>query len=57
LETSPLPGTDYILSPLLDVGTFASLTMQADGGFENYQPLPELPPYGRFILQLQAKTQ
>jgi glycosidase len=57
LETSPLPGADYILSPLLDVGTFISGTTQADGGFENYQPLSELPPYGRFILQLQVKTQ
>jgi len=57
LETSPLPGTDYILSPLLDVGTFVSVTTQADGGFDNYQPLPELPAYARFILQLQAKAQ
>jgi len=55
LETSPLAG-DYILAPLLDIGSFISPTVQADGGFENYQPLPELPPYGRFIVQLQAKT-
>lgn len=55
LERSPLSG-DYILAPLLDVGPFISPTVQADGGFENYQSLPELPPYGRFILQLQAKT-
>ena len=53
LETSPLAG-NYVLAPLLDTGTFASPTITSEGGFENYQPLPELPPYGRFILQLQT---
>jgi glycosidase len=52
LETSPLAG-NYTLAPLLDIGTFTSPTVTAEGGFENYQPLLELPPYGRFILQLQ----
>jgi glycosidase len=52
LEGSPLSG-EYILAPLLDVGTFIAPPMSAPGGFRNYQPLPELPPYGRFILQFQ----
>jgi glycosidase len=52
LEGSPLSG-EYILAPLLDVGVFSAPTVTAPGGFRNYQPLPELPPYGRFILQFQ----
>ena len=55
LETSLLSG-NYLLAPLLDIDSFISPTVQADGGFENYQPLSQLPPYGRFILQLQVKT-
>ena len=54
LDAGPLSG-DYILAPLLDIGSFNSPTITAEGGFENYLPLPELPPYGRFILQLQVK--
>jgi hypothetical protein len=26
------------------------------GGFEDYQPVSEIPPYGRFILQLQPRA-
>jgi glycosidase len=52
LEEGPLSG-EYILAPLLDNGSFASPMITTEGGFENYQPLPELPPYGRFLLQLQ----
>jgi glycosidase len=52
LNSSPLVG-NYIPAPLLDVGTFAAPAITPKGGFENYQPLPELPAYGRVILQLQ----
>jgi len=55
LEESPLSG-EPILAPLLDIGSFDAPTITASGGFESYQPLPELPPYGRYILQLQVKT-
>ena len=55
LEASPLSG-DYLPAPLLGNGQFQSITVTAQGGFENYQPLPEIPPYGRFILQLQPQT-
>ena len=55
LNTSPMTG-DYGVAPLLDIGTFTSPTVTSEGGFENYEPLLELPPYGRFILQLQPNT-
>ena len=55
LEEGPLSG-EPILAPLLDIGSFDAPTITASGGFESYQPLPELPPYGRYILQLQVKT-
>ena len=55
LEEGPLSG-EYVLAPLLDNGQFTSPTVTEQGGFENYQPLPEIPPYGRFILQLQPQT-
>ncbi len=55
LETGPLSG-DYMIAALMDNGQFASPTITDQGGFENYQPLPELPPNGRFILQLQPET-
>lgn len=56
LETGPLSGA-YLLAPLLDPGQFTGPTVTAAGGFENFQPLPEIPPFGRFILQLQAQQQ
>ena len=55
LEEGPLSG-EPSLAPLLDIGSFEAPTMTASGGFESYRPLPELPPYGRYILQLQVKT-
>ncbi len=56
LEQGPLSG-EYDPAPLLDIGPFVPPTVTAEGGFENYQPLPELPPFARYILQLQVKTQ
>jgi alpha-amylase len=55
LEQGPLSG-EYILAPLLDNGPFVSPAITATGGFENYQPLPQLPPNGRFIIQLQPRN-
>ena len=55
LEQGSLSG-NYVIAPLLDNGTFTSPIITAQGGFENYKPLPELPPNGRFILQLQQET-
>ena len=55
LEEGPLSG-EYILAPLLDAAQFTTPAITEQGGFENYQPVPEIPPYGRFILQLQPQT-
>jgi glycosidase len=55
LEESPLTG-EYVLAPLLDNAQFTSPMVTDQGGFENYQPIAEIPPYGRFILQFQPKT-
>jgi glycosidase len=54
LEQGPLTG-EYVVVPILYDGEFASPKITDQGGFENYQPLPEIPAYGRFILQLQPK--
>lgn len=53
LEGSSItPGT-YRLFPILGTtGEIAPLTMEANGGFSNYAPLPELLPYETFIAQL-----
>ena len=56
LEKGPLSGA-YLVAPLLDPGQIARLNETVNGGFQNYQPLPELPPFGRFILQLQLQPQ
>ncbi len=52
LAESPLQG-GYQAAPLLGPGPFARLAAEASGAFAKYQPLPTLPPYGTFILQLQ----
>jgi glycosidase len=52
LSDSPLSGS-YTLTPLLGAGDFAPLTVDAQGGFSGYTPLPEIPPYGRLMIQLR----
>lgn len=57
LESSPLANeAEYVLAPLLDTGSFQPIKVTAQGGLDDYRPLPALPPFGRFILQLQQKT-
>jgi alpha-amylase len=46
------PG-DYRVVPMLGEGEPANLTIDAQGGFANYQPLPTLPPQSYWVLQLQ----
>lgn len=53
LENSPLNGT-YSINPLLGFGEYQSLQTNDQGGFDNYLPIPEIPAYGKFILQLKA---
>ena len=51
LSLGPLSG-QYTATSLLDNSTINSLTTNDKGGFDDYVPLPELPPYSIFIIQL-----
>lgn len=46
------PG-DYQAVPMLGAEAAASLTIDAQGGFDKYQPLPTLPAHSYLVLQLQ----
>jgi glycosidase len=51
LSIGPLAG-QYTAASLLDASTPAPLTANDKGGFDDYVPLPELPAYSIFIVQL-----
>lgn len=51
LSIGPLSG-GYTAQSLLDESTISPLTANAQGGFDEYIPLPELPPYSIFVIQL-----
>ena len=53
LASSALSAGAYHAVPMLGVGPVADLTVNAQGGFGGYVPLPTLPPYSGLILQLQ----
>ena len=46
------PG-DYRVVPMLGAGEPSDLTIDAQGGFSNFQPLPTLPAQSYLVLQLQ----
>jgi alpha-amylase len=46
------PG-NYRAVPMLGAGDPSNLTVDAQGGFAKYQPLPTLPPQSYLVLQLQ----
>jgi glycosidase len=46
------PG-DYRAVSMLGAGEPSNLTINAQGGFANYQPLPTLPAQSYLVLQLQ----
>lgn len=52
LKSGPLQGR-YRVVGLLGEGEFSDLEANSEGGFDEYLPLPELPPSARLILQLQ----
>ncbi len=54
LDSSSLTG-NYSVSPLLGYGEFSPLQVNEKGGFSNYLPMPEIPAYGRIILQLDKE--
>ena len=47
------PGA-YSLSPLFGEGSFTRLQVDPDGKFKDFKLLAELPPYGKYILELTA---
>jgi alpha-amylase len=51
-EASSLTGS---INPVILMGSdkFATLKLDESGGVENYQPLPEIPPYTTYILQFR----
>ncbi len=51
LSVGPLTG-QYTAASLLDASTISPLTANDKGGFDDYVPLTELPPYSIFIIQL-----
>ncbi len=54
LEKSSLVAGSYTPSAILGEGMFANLTIFSAGGFSQYVPVPEVPPYATLILQLQS---
>jgi alpha-amylase len=52
LASGPLAAGQYGITPLMGTGDFAALSVSAGGRFQEYLPLPQLPPYGTLILQL-----
>ncbi|MBI1795315.1 MAG: alpha-amylase [Chloroflexi bacterium] len=52
LDKSSLPAGTHQLSMLLGADSNASFTINADGGFSNFKPLSEIPPYAINIYQL-----
>jgi len=46
------PG-DYRVVSMLGSEATANLTINAQGGFDKYQPLPTLPPQSYLVLQVQ----
>jgi glycosidase len=54
LSSSALSAGLYHAAPMLGVGPATDLTVDAQGGFAGYSPLPTLLPYSSLILQLQS---
>jgi len=54
LSSGPLSGK-YSVTPLLGFGDFDTPQIDSQGGFENYIPIPEIPAYGRIVLQLMKE--
>jgi glycosidase len=50
---SPMTAGDYRAAPMLGTDEPSTLTVDAQGGFSEYQPLPALPAQSYLVLQLQ----
>ena len=55
VDSSTVQAGEYRAAPLLSEGTPSNLTINAQGGFANYQPLPTLPAQSYLVLQLQKQ--
>jgi len=56
LASGPLAvGGAYRAAPLLGAGPFARLTVNGQGGFDAYRPIPTLLANGSLIIQLQTE--
>lgn len=53
LDVSSLVEGTYIPAAIYGEGVFSPLETNDPGGFSEYAPLPSLPPYSTYILQLQ----
>ena len=53
VKSSSMKAGDYRAVPMLGNAEPSTLTIDAQGGFEKYQPLPMLPPQSYMVLQLQ----
>jgi hypothetical protein len=53
VKASPVQPGEYRAVPMLGDGEPATLAVNAQGGFEKYQPLPTLPAQSYLVLQLQ----
>ncbi len=56
LPLSNLPEGIYAVSSLLDGSLLGSLTLNAEGGFESWQPLPDMEPHAFALLELSLET-
>jgi glycosidase len=53
LENSSLAEGSYTPNTIMGKGVSASLSTNSRGGFSHYVPVPQVPPYATFIIQLQ----
>ena len=53
VKASPVKPGEYRAVPMLGDGETSTLAINAQGGFEKYQPLPALPAQSYLVLQVQ----
>jgi len=56
LETSNLSEANYTPNAILGKGVLAPLSTNSSGGFSHYVPVPQVPPYATFIIQLHQNV-
>jgi alpha-amylase len=56
VQKSSLAEGSYIPAAIMGEGSYGPLSTNASGGFSQYVPVPQVPPYATYILQLQVKA-